>query len=177
VLRELVRDLVEADAREVGKHDLGDRAQTGDGGSECTAHDRLLRDRGIADAARPEPVEETGSRLEHASGGADVLAEHEDAIVSLELLGERTGDALPERELRHANTSSKRSSGSGSLQATARSVASRTTASVRSLSSASSALDATPASVRSRSKRAVGSRASHSSSSPGGREAPASLCD
>ena len=85
VLRELVRDLVEADAREVGEHDLGDGAEAGDRCSERAADDRLLRDRRVADAARPEPVEEAGRRLEDASGGADVLAEQENPIVSLEL--------------------------------------------------------------------------------------------
>ena len=102
VLRELVRDLVEADAREVGEHDLRDGPQTGDGGSECAADDRLLRDRRVADAAGTEAVEEPGSRLEHAACGADVLAEQEDPLVALELLLERPDNAFPVRELAHA---------------------------------------------------------------------------
>ena len=102
VLRELVGDLVEAHAREVGEHDLRDGPQTGDGGSECAADDRLLRDRRVADAAGTEAVEEPSRRLEHAARGADVLAEQEDPFVSLELLLERPDDPLSVRELAHA---------------------------------------------------------------------------
>src|SRR5207248_5930148 len=143
--------------------------QAGDRGSERAADDRLLRDRRVAHAARSEAVEEAGSCLEDAARDADVLAEQEHPLVPLELLAERPDHAFAVGELRHAKTSSKRLSRSGSPHATARSVASRTTASVRSRSSTSSAPVATPASSSTRSKRAIGSRASHSSSSPGRR--------
>ena len=39
----------------------------------------------------PNRSKQPGGRLEDAAGGADVLAEHEDAIVALELLGRAPG--------------------------------------------------------------------------------------
>src|SRR5690606_24786123 len=59
----------------------------------CTREARLA-DRRVDDALRSEVVEEAVRHLERAAVHADVLADHEDALVALHLLPERLADRL-----------------------------------------------------------------------------------
>ena len=116
VLGQLVGDPVEADAREVGEHDLGDRAQPADRRPDRRADDRLLGDRRVHDPARPEALVQPLGHLERAARRADVLAEQEDAVVGLHGVAHRRDDRLRGRSDAHAKTSSKRAAGAGSPQ-------------------------------------------------------------
>ena len=101
-LGDLVRDHVPGDREEVAEHQLGDRAQAGHRGAHRRADDRLLADRRVADALGPELGEQPLGELEHAAGGADVLADEHHGRVALHLLGDPCGDRRPVRQLRHA---------------------------------------------------------------------------
>jgi hypothetical protein len=94
VLGQLVGDLVEADAGEVGEHDLGQRAQPLDRGADRRADDRLLGDRRVEHPPCAEALVEAVGGLERTAGGADVLADDEDVLVGLELVCHRAGDGL-----------------------------------------------------------------------------------
>ncbi len=83
-------------------------SEAGDSRSQRAADDRLLRDRGVPHAPLAETFVQARGRLEHAAGGADVLAEEDDPLVSRELVREGARHGLPVRELDHAYTSSNR---------------------------------------------------------------------
>ena len=85
----------------------------------------------VADAARPELVDEAHGGLEDPSGRADVLAQHHQARVAPHLLGDAVRHRLAVAQLRHAlppsaQTSVNATSGSGSGAALANSVAAST---------------------------------------------------
>ena len=61
-------------------------------GPDRHADDRLFRDGGVHHPLRPEAIDESLRDLEGAAVHADVLAEHEHAIVALHLLPERLRD-------------------------------------------------------------------------------------
>ncbi len=91
-LGDLVDDHVPGHREEVGEHQLGDRAQAGHRRAHRRADDGLLADRRVADAVRPELVEQPLGQLEHAAGGADVLADQHDVRIAPHLLGDARGD-------------------------------------------------------------------------------------
>ncbi len=101
-LRDLVRDHVPGHREEVAEHELGDRAQAGHRGAHDRPDDCLLADRRVADALRPEPVEESLRELEDPARRAHVLADEDDVRVALHLLGNRRGNRRAIRQLRHA---------------------------------------------------------------------------
>src|SRR5947208_15759037 len=73
VLGDRVDDLVEADAEEVGEHDLDDRPVAGQRQAERGADEAGLGDRGVANAGRTEFLIKTETRLERPAGLTDVL--------------------------------------------------------------------------------------------------------
>ena len=101
-LGELVGDVVEAHREEIREHDLGDRLQAGHRRAHGGAEDRLLGDRRVAHAQRPELLEQPDRRLEHAAGPADVLAEEDDVGVARHLLRDAAGDRVAIGQFRHA---------------------------------------------------------------------------
>ena len=99
-LRRLVHELVERKREEVDEHDLDHRAQSRLRRADGNAADRRLGDRRVADALRAELL---GEPVRGAPRPAfrDVLTEHEHAWVGAHRLGERVGDRLEVRRLRH----------------------------------------------------------------------------
>ena len=77
---------------EVGVLELRNRTQALHRGPDRHADDRLLRDRGVHHPLRPEAIDEPLRDLEGAAVDADVLAEHEHALVALHLFPERLRD-------------------------------------------------------------------------------------
>ena len=101
VLGDRVDDLVEADAEEIGEHDLGDRPVAGDGEAERGADEAGLGDRRVADAGGAELLVEPLAGLERPAGRADVLAHDEDLVVPPHLLLERGEDRFAVGDLLH----------------------------------------------------------------------------
>ena len=99
-LRRLVHELVERKREEVDEHDLDHRAQSRLRRADGNAADRRLGDRRVADALRPELLDEP-VRGAPRPAFRDVLPEHEHARVGAHRLGERVGDCLEVRRLRH----------------------------------------------------------------------------
>src|SRR6266542_3366598 len=75
-------------------------------GVDGTADARGLRERRVEHPLLAELVEEPGGDPEHPAPGADVLAEHHDAVVGLHLLLQRVVDGLDDVLLRHRPASS-----------------------------------------------------------------------
>ena len=94
VLRGLVHDLVHRKAGEVDVHELNDRAETGQGGTDGRPDDPDLADRRLADPSGPELVEEAGGNLESAAVLGDVFADHDDPFVTLHLEAKRVAERL-----------------------------------------------------------------------------------
>ena len=101
MLGDRIDDLVEADAEEIGEHDLGDRPVAGDGEAERGADEAGLGDRRIADAGGAELLVEPLAGLERPTGRADVLAHDEDLVVPPHLLLERGEDRFAVGDLLH----------------------------------------------------------------------------
>ena len=101
----LGRDLIEGDADELDEHDLGHRPQPACGGADGEAEKAHLRDRRVADAQRPEALEQAFGRLERSLGDGDVLTEDDDGVVSLHLVGEGLGHRLAHPQLHRARRS------------------------------------------------------------------------
>ena len=99
-LRRLVDELVERKREEVDEHDLDHRAQPRLRGADGDAGDRGLGDRRVADALWAELLHEA-VRAAPRPAFRDVLPEHEHARVGAHRLGERVGDCLEVRRLRH----------------------------------------------------------------------------
>ena len=96
------RDEVVPGARdEVGELHLRDRAHAHQRGAGAAADDRGLGERRIDHPPRPELLLESERDLERAAVDADVLADHEDALVAAHLLAEPVGDRLEVRALGH----------------------------------------------------------------------------
>ncbi len=87
-LGHVVVDLVEADAEEVGEHQLDDGTHALGRRADAEADEGRLRDRRVEDPIRPEPVEQPGRGAEDPAVGADVLAEIDDGRITLHLLGD-----------------------------------------------------------------------------------------
>ena len=98
-LRRLVDERVHRQPHEVPEHDLDHRPHPGRGGPEGGAGERQLGDRRVEDPLGPEPLLQPRGDREHASRGADVLAEKDHGGIALELLGERLANRHPELEL------------------------------------------------------------------------------
>src|SRR5439155_17696414 len=94
-------ELVEGRMDEVGELDLGDGPQAADRRPDRRADDLALAQWRVDDAIvaelRPQPV----GRKEDAALLADVLAEHDHALVSDHLLAEPLADGFDERLERH----------------------------------------------------------------------------
>src|SRR5206468_7146551 len=117
---------------EIGELHLGDRPHSHQGRAGRAAEDRGLRERGVEDAPRPELLLEAERDLERAAVDADVLADHEDALVAPHLLAEAVADRLEVRPFGHylwwgvsrssgvAKTPSVSDEGSGSGDSSAR---------------------------------------------------------
>ena len=78
----VVDDLVEREQREVDRHQLDHRAQTGHRRADAHAHDRVLGDRRVADAALAELLEQALGDFECAAEHADVLAQQHHPLVA-----------------------------------------------------------------------------------------------
>ncbi len=107
--RDLLADLVERLVREPEKLDLGDRPHAGHGQPERRADDRRFGERHVDDARVAVLREEAVRRAEHAAEGADVLAEHHDALVVRHRLVERGPNGLHHRHLGHQRSPRVRS--------------------------------------------------------------------
>src|SRR2546428_3974967 len=70
-------------------------------GAVVAADDRALGEGRFDDAPRAELLLEAERHLEGAAVDADVLADHEDALVAAHLLAEAVGDRLEIRFLGH----------------------------------------------------------------------------
>ncbi len=90
--RQRGRDLVEPAGHEVGVLELRDGAEAFHRGADRHPDHRLFRDGRVHHALGTEPFEEPLGDLERAAVGADVFAEHVDALVALHLLPERFCD-------------------------------------------------------------------------------------
>jgi hypothetical protein len=100
-LRGLVDDHVHRQGGEVGEHDLHHRPAAEERRSDRSPDNRLLGDRRVEHALRAEAPMEALRDTEHAPGLADVLADQEDLLVALHLLGERLGDRGGVRDRPH----------------------------------------------------------------------------
>src|SRR5581483_11872907 len=89
VLRGLMHELVHREAREVDVHELDDRPQAGERRADRRPDDAELADRRLADAGRPEGVEQSRRHLERPAVLGDVLAHDDDARIALHLETER----------------------------------------------------------------------------------------
>ena len=101
-LRHFIGDIVEADGEEVGEHDFRDRPQSRHRRAHRGAENRLFGDRRVAHAQRSELLVEADRRLEHAARLGDVLAQEDDALVALHLLGDAARDGVAIGQFRHA---------------------------------------------------------------------------
>src|SRR5439155_4379267 len=79
---------------EVRELHLGHRAHAHDRGAGAAADDRRLRERRVDHAPRAELLLEAERHLEGAAVDADVLADHEHALVAAHLLAEAVRDRL-----------------------------------------------------------------------------------
>src|SRR6476646_11984980 len=79
---------------EVRELHLCDRAHAHDRRARAGADDRRFGQRRVEDAPLPELLLEAERDLERAAVDADVLADHEDALVALHLLPEPVADRL-----------------------------------------------------------------------------------
>ena len=95
-------DGVERARDEVGELELDDRPLADPGCADRSAHEALLRDRGIEHPLGAELLQQAARRTERASEGADVLTEQEDALVLAERVAQRRVDGVEVRPLRHA---------------------------------------------------------------------------
>jgi hypothetical protein len=82
---------------EIGELHLGDGAHAHDRRAGAPADDRRFGERCIDHAPRAELLLEALGDLEGAAVDADVLADHEDALVALHFLPEPVGDRLEVR--------------------------------------------------------------------------------
>ena len=89
-----VHELVEAAGDEVGELHLADRPHARDRGADRRADDRRLGERRVHHARLAELLEEAVGDLERAAERADVLADHEHALVAAHLLAQPLGDRL-----------------------------------------------------------------------------------
>ena len=87
---------------EVGELHLGDRAHAHQRRAGAAADDRGLGERRVDHPPRPELLLEALRDLERAAVDADVLADHEDALVAPHLLPEPVRDRLEVGQLGHA---------------------------------------------------------------------------
>ena len=99
--RRLGDQLVERRVDEVGELDLGDGEQAVHRHPDRHPDDRGLGERRVDDACLAELLEETGRRAEDAATRADVLAQHQHAIVGLHGVPERVVDRLHDVLLGH----------------------------------------------------------------------------
>src|SRR5581483_4819092 len=169
MLGELICELVEADAGEFSEHDLGHRAKPCQGRPHRTSDDRLLGDRGVPDPVRPKSGLQTLGGLEHPARAPDVIADENNVLIVLALLGQSCRHRRPVGRLVHAQTSLSLVSIAGSSQARARSVASSTARSASSRTSSISSSEASSALMIAPRSTTNGSRSSQDSSSPSGR--------
>ena len=95
-------ELVPGAGDEVGELHLGDRPHAHDRGAGAAADDRRLGQRRVDHAPGAELLLEAVRDLEGAAVDADVLADHEDALVAPHLLAEPVGDRLQVGHLGHA---------------------------------------------------------------------------
>ncbi len=86
---------------EVRELHLCDRAHAHDRRARAGADDRRLGQRRVQDAPLPELLLEAERDLEGAAVDADVLADHEDALVAPHLGAQPVGDRLQVRQLGH----------------------------------------------------------------------------
>src|SRR4051794_25241865 len=86
---------------EVRELHLGDGAHAHDRGAGAAADDRRLRERRVDHAPRAELLLEAERDLEGAAVDADVLADHEHALVAAHLLAEAVRDRLQVGHLGH----------------------------------------------------------------------------
>jgi len=86
---------------EVGELHLGDRAHAHDRRAGAAADDRRLRERRVDDAPGPELLLEPERDLEGAAVDADVLADHEHALVAAHLDSKPVRDRLQVGHLSH----------------------------------------------------------------------------
>ena len=106
MLGDRVDDLVEADAEEVGEHDLDDRPVAGQRQAERGADEAGLGDRGVANAGRAEFLIKTETRLERPAGLTDVLTHDQRLWIAPHLLLEGRDDRFAVGDLLGAHGAS-----------------------------------------------------------------------
>ena len=77
----MVHQLVDRRVDEAGELDLRDRSEALRREPHRQSGNRVLGERRVEDAVRPEPLQEPISRAEHATFGRNVFAEDEDVGV------------------------------------------------------------------------------------------------
>ncbi len=110
VLSGLVDDLVDGETGEVDVHELDDRTEAGERGSDACPNDPELADRRLADTPRPELGEQAGGHLKRSAVLGDVLAHHQNPRVALHLESECVAECLRVEQLGHRalNSGSRR---------------------------------------------------------------------
>ena len=111
VLGGLVHDLLHRESREVLVHDLDDRAHALHGRADTRAHDRHLRDRGVAHTLGAELLQHALGDAHRAAHLGDVLAHDEDVRVAPHGLDHDVPDRLAIRRLRHLTLLGRRGAG------------------------------------------------------------------
>src|SRR4051812_19323801 len=97
----VVQDLVDRRIGEARELDFGHRPQALGGHADRHAGDQPLGERRVGDALGTEALLQPGGGAEYAAVDADVLAQHDDAIVVLHGPRERQVDRLNQRDARH----------------------------------------------------------------------------
>ena len=97
----VIRELVQGRIDEPRELDLAHRLEALRRHADRRAADEQLRQRGVANAAFAEPLEEALGGAEHASVHPDVLAEHEHVVVLLHGPDQRHVHGLDERHVSH----------------------------------------------------------------------------
>ena len=97
-LGRLIGDLVGCHEHEVHEHQVDDRPQAGDGGTDAKADDRLLADRRVDGPALAELFLDSVEGVEHPAVGADVLAGDEHVGIGIHLQAHGLGERLHVRQ-------------------------------------------------------------------------------
>src|SRR5262249_38837816 len=101
-LGKFIRNVIEADRKEIREHDFGNRFQAG----HCRAHSPTengqLGYRSVAPAQRSELLVQANGRLEYPAGLGYVLSEEDHVGVAFHLLRDTADDRVAIGQFRHA---------------------------------------------------------------------------
>jgi len=107
----VVDELVEREQGEVHRHDLDDRVHPSERRAYPRAGEAGLGEGGVADAVRPELLEQPARDPEAPAIAPDVLADHERQRVALEGVPNPLAEGLPEGDLDAAPAGRRRRCG------------------------------------------------------------------